>query len=338
MFTKKFWVASPLLVALAGALAPTPASACSVCRCGDPTFNALGTHVFQGGRFSLALDWDRLEKDQAISGHHHGEEDHGAEGLVAASGGLEAIGARHEGEEHATSENLVEKRFVLTAAWAINERWQLIARLPYSDRALTEGEESLSSSGMSDPEILVRTRLWASDFEPGLGRASWVSLLVGVKTDWGKDDARSDGELLDQHAQAGTGSMDWLVGLSAVRLLTEKSSVYLSLQWRFTGDNAAGYQYGDAGLLNVGYEHKLGERLDLALELNLRDSDPDVVDADGEADPNTGGAIGFVQPRFLVHLGKGLVGRVSAQVPVWDDLDGDQDEKTIWNVGLTYSF
>ncbi len=193
------------------------------------------------------------------------------------SAGLEAIAARHEGHEHPVDENLVERRLVLTAAWAPSGRWQLIARLPYSERQLEEGDEKTSSAGLADPEkLLIRWRIWASDFESGLGRANWVSLTFGAKTDWGRDDAREDGELLDQHAQAGTGSTDWLAGVSGVHLLDESSSLYGSLQVRLTGDNDQGYEYGDARLLNVGYERKVAERLDLALEANLRDADADV--------------------------------------------------------------
>jgi len=335
MFTKKSWLAGLGLLAFWGATAPA-ASACSVCRCGDSTFNALGTEVFQGNRFQLALDWDRLEKDQAIGEGHH------ASSVVESQAeGLEAIGAHHEGEEHgegATSENLVERRLVLTAAWAPSERWQLIARLPFSDRTLREGEEATDSSALADPELMVRWRAWASEFTPSLGRANWVSLLVGVKTDWGKDNAKKNGQLLDQHAQAGTGSTDWLLGISGVHLLGKRSSVYGSLQFRFTGEGNEGYQYGDARLLNFGYEHKVGQRLDLALEMNYRDADADVVDAHGEEDANTGGKIAYVQPRLLFELGKGFVGRLAAQIPAWDDLKGEQEEKTIWNVGLTVTF
>ncbi len=332
MFRTRYWVVGLGLIILMGALAPS-VFACSVCRCGDPTFNALGTEVFQGGRFYLALDWDQLEKDQVAGASHH-------DGVTAETGsaGPKAIGPRNEVDEHATKENLVERRLVLTAAWAPRERWQLIARLPYSERTLTEGEEVTESSALADPELLVRWRLWASDLEPGLGRANWIALSFGAKTDWGKDDATKDGQRLDQHAQAGTGSTDWLIGGSGVHLLDARTSLYGSLQLRLTGEGNDGYEYGDARLLNVGYEHKVGQRADLALEINFRDADADVVDLDGEEDPNTGGRIAYVQPRLLIELGKGLVGRLSAQVPSWEDLNGDQDEKTIWNVGLSYSF
>jgi len=42
------------------------AGACSMCRCGDPTFNALGTDVYTDGAFRVALDWERFAKQQGI--------------------------------------------------------------------------------------------------------------------------------------------------------------------------------------------------------------------------------------------------------------------------------
>ena len=54
------------LLLLAAALAPC-ASACSICRCGDPTFNALGAAVYTPGQFRLSLDWERFDKENGVS-------------------------------------------------------------------------------------------------------------------------------------------------------------------------------------------------------------------------------------------------------------------------------
>src|SRR6185295_20140383 len=81
--------ASLLLVAIA-CFAPAPASACSICRCGDPTFNALGTGVYSSGAFRFALDYERFEKEQGIfEDGHHAEE----AGVLKheAAGGRESV-------------------------------------------------------------------------------------------------------------------------------------------------------------------------------------------------------------------------------------------------------
>ena len=48
------------------AITAIPAQGCQICRCGDPTFNALGTDVYVAGAFRVALDWERIEKREGI--------------------------------------------------------------------------------------------------------------------------------------------------------------------------------------------------------------------------------------------------------------------------------
>jgi hypothetical protein len=300
-----------------------PASACSMCRCGDPTFNALGTDVYyKAGAFRIALDWERFDKEQ---------------GLLAEE--AEPLVAKHEGHDHAAGrEAMVENRFTTAFTYSFQERVVAVARVPFSSREITESGERVSQDGLSDPEVYALVRLWSSEFAPGLGRRTWISAVGGVKTDWGKNDVTQGGERLDEHLQPGTGSTDWFGGLSGVYLFNSKSSLFGSTQYRSTGSNRFGYQYGNIWMANAGYEHKLGRLFDAALELNYRDAGRDRIDRDGFLDPNTGGSLLYLSPRLIVDFGKGLVGRLSVQVPVVDGLNGDQKERTVANIGLTYLF
>lgn len=301
------------------ALVP-PALGCSMCRCGDPTFNALGTDVYAEGNFRIAIDGERFEKEQAISHEHHeGEEE------------------AEEEEGEVAHERQIERRYTATFSYAF-DRLNLVARIPWSDRTLTTiGESgSESSKGLADPEFYALFRLWSSPFEGELGRRAWISAVGGVKTPWGENDIEEDGERLEEHLQSGTGSTDWFGGLSGVYLLNAQSALFGSVQYRKMGENDFGYRYGDVRLLNFGYEHKLGKRFDASLEANYRDADQDRIDEDGELDPNTGGSVLYLSPRLSADFGHGLVGRLSFQIPVADDLDGDQTEKTVANLGLTF--
>lgn len=298
----------------------SPAFGCSMCRCGDPTFNALGTDVYAQGNFRIALDGERFEKEQAISHEHHeGEEE------------------EEEGEEEVAHERQVERRYTATFSYAF-DRVNLVARIPWSDRTLTtigeSGEET--SKGFADPELYALVRLWSSPFEGELGRRAWISAVGGVKTAWGENDIEEDGERLEEHLQSGTGSTDWFGGFSGVYLLNGQSALFGSVQYRKMGTNDFGYRYGDVRLFNFGYEHKLGKRFDASLEANYRDADQDRIDAEEGFDPNTGGSVLYLSPRLSADFGHGLVGRLSFQIPVADDLDGDQTEKTVANLGLTF--
>ena len=293
--------------------ATKPAAACSICRCGDPTFNALGNNIYSSGEFHLAVDWDRFNKSQFTD----------EEGIP---------GTDHE----------IENRVTLALSYSIAERLVLVARVPYSFRSLTtttdEGSDEVTTHGLSDPEIYGLVRLWSSTFGPGLGRRTWISAVAGVKTPWGQNDLRQNGERVDEHAQPGTGSTDVFGGLSAIHLFDAQSSIFASAQYRGTGRNSFGYKYGNIVTTNVAYERKLTDRFDAVVEANFRHSGRDQVDATGEEDPNTGGSVLYISPRLIVDVGGGVVLRLGVQIPTWKSLYGVQSEKVNVNAGLTFLF
>jgi hypothetical protein len=297
-----------ILVALA---APSAGLACSICRCGDPTFNALGKAGFNARGFRLAFDWERFDKD--------------------------------EGNPAEESESQVEDRFTGLVSYGFSERFMLNARVPVSVRNLDtsmpgEESESLHTSGLSDPEIYGQLRLWASPLTGAVGRRTSLSLVAGVKTPWGENDVQEDGERVDEHSQPGTGSTDIFGSLALLYLIDAKSALFASAGYRDTGENDFGYRYGSSFTANLAYEHKLGSRLDGVLELNFRHASRDRVDTGGTLDEDTGGSLLYVTPRLLVHLGSGFVLRGSAQVPTIKDLNGYQKERVVANIGLTYLF
>jgi hypothetical protein len=311
------------LASLCGALpliflaaAAPRASACSICRCGDSTFNALGSAVYTPGRFRLTVDWDRFDKESGVS----------------EIGAMDITG--HDAE--------VENRFTLGVAYSFGERLTLVARLPFSMRHLTEtGEEGAivtRTNGLSDPDFTALYRVWASPFRPGMGQQAWISLVAGVKTPWGRNELSEDGVRLDEHAQSGTGATDFYGGFSAVVQLDTQSSLFASFQYRHTGTNDHDYRYGRTTSANLAYEHKLGGTVDAVIEANFRHAEQDRIDADGNRDPNTGGDLVYLTPRLVLDLGGGLVGRVGVQIPVVKNLYGDQAERANVNVGLTVLF
>ena len=292
-----------------GAILSLPAQACSICRCGDPTFNALGKEGIAQTGLRLAVDWDEVEKTQ--------------------------------GSPDDAFDELHEQRITLLAAYAVSDRVNLFARMPYSERELTETEggesEHTRHSGLADPEIYGQVQLWASQFDGAVGIRSAIFAVAGVKTNWGENDASRNGERLDEHVQPGTGSTDWFAGLSGSYQIDPHSAIFASAQYRHTGRNDFGYRYGRIQLFNVAYEHKLGTRWDAALEGNYRSSQHDQVDSSGTLDPDTGGSIVYLTPHLLFDAGGGWVLRASAQLPLSDSgLNGHQDEKAVLNFGITY--
>jgi opacity protein-like surface antigen len=300
-----------LCAAVIGAMITVPSWACSICRCGDPTFNALGKEGVAQSGLRLAFDWEQFEKAEGIAGDDF--------------------------------DFLRERRSTLLVAYGISDRFGVFARIPYSSRELTEtanGEtEEVHHSGLADPELYGQVRLWSSALEGDVGVRTSLYAVAGVKTHWGENDASVDGARLDEHAQTGTGSTDWFAGLSGSYQINPRSALFASAQYRHTGYNDYDYRYGSVRLINLAYEHKLGSRWDAVLEVNYRNSNRDVVDALGNTDPNTGGAITYLTPRLLFDVGGGWVIRAAAQLPLSNaGLNGFQDERSVANIGVTRVF
>ena len=313
------------------------ALACSICRCGDPTFNAFGPDIYTAGQFRLAVDWDRFDKENGTS-------ESGTGMMTARRTASSRRFSPRDAAEITGNDAEVENRVTATLSYSFGEQVTAVARIPWSFRHLTStdfisGDSTTTvTNGLSDPEIYALVKLWASPFEAEVGRRSWVSFVAGVKTPWGRNDLSDVSGRLDEHAQPGTGSTDVFGGLSAAFLVDRLSSLFGSVQYRRTGTNSSDYKYGNVTLANLAYERKLGKVLDAVVELNYRHSQMDRIASDGTTDPNTGGDILYLSPRVILDLGGGLVGRVGVQIPIVKSAYGDQTERAVVGAGLTYIF
>ena len=288
---------------------PAVARPCSMCRCGDPTFNALGKDGFAALGWHVALDAERFDKT--------------------------------EGDPAGDAESLVEHRYTLFGSYGLGEKVTLLARVPLSERRLATASpagtpETVNTQGLGDPEIQGQLRLWRSRFGAGVGRRASLTVTAGIKTPWGENDVSQGGTRVDEHAQPGTGATDLTGGLAFLYLLDRQSAVFASAAYRHTGTNRHGYRYGSALLANLTYERKIGRRLDGVVELNFRNAAQDVVDGSGTRDPDTGGSLLYVTPRLLLDLGRGVVLRAAVQIPTFHALNGFQQERAVVNVGFTY--
>ncbi|HEY2798749.1 MAG TPA: hypothetical protein VGK26_12730 [Thermoanaerobaculia bacterium] len=286
-------------------LAPPRADACSMCRCSDPVFSALGQGLYNQSGFKLALDWNRSNQSEGPPDDFEAQ---------------------------------VRNTLTLTASYSWHESLTFVAQLPYvwAHQDATDGVEETKDLG--DPAFYVYGRLWSSEFAQGLGRRAWLSAMVGVKTPWGQNDATADGERADEHVQPGTGATNLSGGLSFLYLLDPESSIFTSTTYIGTGRNKFGYRYGNNFQVNVVYDRKLTDWLDGLVETNFLYAREDQVDFSGLVDENTGGKSLYITPRIAIHVAHGLVARAAAQFPVWKDLNGIQSIHPTYSGGLTYVF
>ena len=299
--------AASVLAVAALVIVPTPAAACSMCRCSDPVFSALGEGLYSYGGFQIALDWNRLNQTEGAAG-----------------------GPDFEAQ--------IRNTLTATIAYGWQDRLTVVAQIPYTFNHLTTTDGVETADAVGDPSFFVSARLWSSPFTQGLGRRAWISVLFAVKTPWGNNDETENGVRLDEHVQPGTGATNLTGGLNGLYLIDADSSIYASVAYTGTGRNGFGYKYGNNVQANVVYDRKITEWLDGLLEVNFLDAKHDQVDAAGVIDPNTGGKSLYLTPRIGVHVVKGLVLRAAAQFPVWKDLNGIQDIKPAYTAGLTYVF
>ncbi len=291
-----------LVVALA---LPRTVGACSMCRCSDPVFSALGQGLYTHSGFKIAVDWNRQDQSQG------------------------------EGEDF---EAQVRNSVTATLSYSWRERLTFVAQIPYVFVNQTSAEGNDVLNGLGDPAFYVYARLWSSNFDQGLGRRAWLSAIFAVKTPWGQNDVTQNGERIDEHAQPGTGATNLSGGLSFLYLFDAASSIYTSVAYTGTGRNGVGYKYGDNVQVNAVYDRKMTDWLDGLFEMNFLDAKKDQQDAAGLEDPNTGGQTLYLTPRMAIHIAQGLVLRAAAQFPVWKNLNGVQQIKPSYTAGLTYVF
>ena len=284
---------------------PRDAAACSMCRCSDPVFSALGQGLYTHSGFKVAVDWNRQDQSQG------------------------------EGEDF---EAQVRNSVTATLSYSWQERLTFVAQVPYVFVHQDSAEGSEVLNGLGDPAFYLYGRLWSSNFDQGLGRRAWLSAIFSVKTPWGQNDRTEDGERIDEHAQPGTGATNLSGGLSFLYLFDAESSIYTSAAYTGTGRNKFGYKYGNNVQVNAVYDRKLTDWLDGLFEVNFLDAKKDQQDAAGLEDPNTGGQTLYLTPRVAVHVTHGLVLRAAAQFPVWKNLNGIQTVDPTYTAGLTYVF
>jgi hypothetical protein len=208
-------------------------------------------------------------------------------------------------------------------------------KAPYVVRRFTslkDGVESPEASdGIGDMElaVLMNTEIFS---RPG---ASYMgSVVATLKTATGQnDELLENGERLDEHLQAGTGSMGSQIGLILTRI-SSMHSEYISGYFRSTGENDFGYKYGTAYLYNGGFMYRVTSSIAVSAELNGRYAKRD--EAYGAQLHNTGGSVVYLTPGLRWRLGPQVVLSTNLRVPVIERLNDEQDEGPVFvgEIGL----
>jgi hypothetical protein len=303
-------------LAAAGLLAAVPALACSVCGCGDPLQVSSDPAAITGS-FRLQLDFELLRVDA------------GADGGVG-------------------TDQLVQRSWRLNAVYRPLEALTLAATVPVVSKRITRvgaGPAAVTSdlTGLGDAELSARYALWRS-VQVGAQRVQELAVAVGTAIPTGAHDAKDPaGDLIDPHGQLGTGGWGPFAGLH-YRYEQGDWTAAASLSWRIrtqaTFFDATRYKFGDALLWGVHGQYLVAKRVALDLGLDGREARPDrAVAADGTVTSpveNTGGTVWSLAPGVYVDATAGFWLFARGQVPVVQHLDGIQEVKPSFTVGVQY--
>lgn len=253
-------------------------------------------------------------------------------------------------EEHWTTE--------LTGFYGITPEFMVLAVLPYKV-GKTSGELDLaadpvgldtagagSASGIGDIALMGRYTFLKQE---NPDTTDILAGLFGVKFATGKTDAKtSDGsEFLDSHLQPGTGSTDWLLGLSYSHSLS-RFSVSANLLGTITTGGKFGdrsHQFGNALNYDAGCKYRVyPEKFSpaqpqyfIALGVNGEVREREKID--GETAPDTGGNTTYLSPGVQLVLAPHWTIELSYQWAFLHNLYGTQLGETYKAIGaVTYLF
>ena len=293
--------------------------ACSVCRCGDQSFFINNARQLTAGRFLFAVEHFNTRKSAMAAAHH---DEHG---LALAK--FAAPFAIQHGE---VAEAQVQNALQLTLKYGLTNRIMVMASAPYTFNRISAEGSTEKTDGLGDPEIMAMAHLLS------FANNAWaLQAVAGVRLPLGKSDQTDEtGARLEQHLQTGSGAA---AGIFGAQLLHGggKVPLFFSVSYQTNGTNDHDFVYGNVFRFNAAAQRALSKPLDLIAEINGRVADYDV---DGtETDANSGGTVVYFSPGLRLQLGGALSLRSQVQIPVVENLHGEQNEKVNIRTGLVWS-
>jgi hypothetical protein len=162
------------------------------------------------------------------------------------------------------------------------------------------------------------------------GPSGQFAIYGGVKLPIGETRViNSAGERVEPAATPGTGAWDGMIGAAYTQALTPDLAIDVSAQYTFRGEKFA-YRLGnrlDAGAA-LGWRiigaAKTFPQVSLQAEANVRSVSRSK--AQGVDDENTGGTVLFLSPGARIRFTEHAALSVGVQLPILQDLNGDQLE------------
>lgn len=200
-----------------------------------------------------------------------------------------------------------------------------------------DGERvTFDPDGFTDLWLNAKYRLYR-------GPAGQFAFYGGIKAPTGETDIlTSEGKRAEPPSMPGSGAWDGMFGAAYTYALNARLTLDASAQYTMRGEH---------------FDYQIGNRLDAGVAVGWRicgdtESFPQVSltgealvrsmeksDSGGETLGNTGGTVLLLAPGFRIGFTKNAALSISAQLPVVQDLNGDQVESRIRiSSALTFTF
>lgn len=277
-----------------------PALACSTCKVGDPTITLNGTEKPFAGRLRIGLDY--------------------------------LIRSETEGDPAVLEATTDEERLTLGLVYSFNRRLTLLARIPYVRK---EREDSTlareEADGLGDIDLLARYNL-----QPENSRTHLYGITGGLRLPTTDEVEDGNGQPLDIDVQPDAGALAVNAGgfyqyFAAPWFFTASASYV-----HFTEEGFQDFDPGDSLVGSLRAQYAWTYRLAGQFGLDFRQSGKDKFS--GVNDDDSGGFLGSLWLGLAGRVGQELLLYAGAQIPVLDDLNGEQEEDPGFVLGLTYDF
>jgi len=234
----------------------------------------------------------------------------------------------------------------LTGFYGITPEFMVMAVLPYKNGRSNDAMGPGSASGLGDVALLGRYTFVKSE---AADTTTVMAGLAGVKFATGSTDAKTaDGMgYLDSHMQPGTGSTDYLLGLSYSHSLS-RFSVSANMLGTIATEGKFGstrHQFGNALNYDVTGKYRIApeafepEKSQVFAALGINGEVRQQEKEDGVAVPDSGGNTVYLSPGLQLVIAAHWVADLSYQHAVYHNLKGTQLGESYKVVsGITYLF
>ncbi|MEZ5671757.1 MAG: hypothetical protein R3E08_04995 [Thiotrichaceae bacterium] len=266
---------------------------------GRSTINLMGTERSFAGRLRFSLDYLRRTEDIGIAGINQTQ--------------------------------LTEQRTHFNLAYATNEWLNLAIRVPLVDKHLKYvnlGEQE--NQDLGDVEMSGKfTWFTAQDHSQQWG------ILAGLRLPTASERNDSKGKKLDIDVQAGTGA--WTPSIGAwYGIYDFPYFAYGSVTYYHATEGFEKFQAGDVINATITGQYAFHKRIAAQVALDSRWSAKNKFG--NQTDENSGGVMTFLSPKLIFMPIMDVVLHVGVQIPLFDQLNGEQSEGATIQFGIAYDF